>query len=168
MENDKPHDGHGEPQHGVETHGTKAYVVFWLSLGANAVLMFLFMFVMINTWRAFVFNLNFVYMALVMAAPMGILMLASMPRMYNDRKKNLISYGVLVVVLVVSFAFIRNQTFVGDKAFLDSMIPHHSGAILMCRKAKLTDPEIKGLCHSIEKSQQDEIDQMRRIKARLP
>jgi uncharacterized protein (DUF305 family) len=48
------------------------------------------------------------------------------------------------------------------------MIPHHSGAILMCRQAKITDPEIKSLCQGIEKSQQQEIDQMNAIRARHP
>jgi len=145
----------------------RAYLKFWLSLAANAVLMFLFMFVMINTWGEFVFNLNFFYMALVMAAPMGILMLATMPKMYADKTKTILSYAALAVILAASFAFIRQQAFIGDKAFLDSMIPHHSGAILMCRKARLTDPEVVGLCRSIEKSQQEEIDQMKRIKTRL-
>ncbi len=70
-------------------------------------------------------------------------------------------------MLAGSFAFIRNQTLIGDRAFLDSMIPHHSGAILMRRKARLTDPEIRSPCRNIETSQQGEIDQMRRIKARL-
>jgi len=148
-------------------HRIGPYVKFWLSLAANAILMFVFMFVMINTWSEFIFNLNFVYMALVMAAPMGILMLATMPKMYAAGKKNMMSYIALAVILIGSFAFIRQQTLIGDRAFLDSMIPHHSGAILMCRKAKLTDPEILSLCQGIKKSQQDEIDQMRRIKARL-
>jgi uncharacterized protein (DUF305 family) len=41
------------------------------------------------------------------------------------------------------------------------MIPHHSGAILMCRKADLKDPEIRRLCGEIIKGQQSEIDWMR-------
>jgi len=43
------------------------------------------------------------------------------------------------------------------------MIPHHSGAILMCREASITDPEIKSLCQMIMEGQQQEIDQMRAI-----
>ncbi len=34
------------------------------------------------------------------------------------------------------------QAGIGDKEFLRSMIPHHSGAILMCEQATLTDPEM--------------------------
>ncbi|WP_247784711.1 MULTISPECIES: DUF305 domain-containing protein [Bradyrhizobium] len=47
------------------------------------------------------------------------------------------------------------------------MIPHHSGAILMCQQAKLTDPEIVRLCGEIERSQRQEIDQMKAILRRI-
>ena len=46
------------------------------------------------------------------------------------------------------------------------MIPHHSGAILMCREASLRDPELKTLCQDIIRSQQQEIEQMKGILAR--
>jgi uncharacterized protein (DUF305 family) len=40
------------------------------------------------------------------------------------------------------------------------MIPHHSGAILMCEGAPLQDPENRELCKAIVASQRREIDQM--------
>lgn len=46
------------------------------------------------------------------------------------------------------------------------MIPHHSGAILMCEKASLTDAEIKSLCSEIVAAQKKEIAQMEAILAR--
>ena len=46
------------------------------------------------------------------------------------------------------------------------MIPHHSGAILMCQQASLTDPEVLGLCEEIVSSQEREIAQMKAILAR--
>jgi uncharacterized protein (DUF305 family) len=49
---------------------------------------------------------------------------------------------------------------IGDRAFLRSMIPHHSGAILMCEEARLEDPEVRALCKEIIESQQREIDWM--------
>ena len=57
----------------------------------------------------------------------------------------------------------RYQTGIGDVGFLRSMIPHHSGAILMCREAAITDPELVKLCGEITESQRREIDQMNRI-----
>jgi uncharacterized protein (DUF305 family) len=47
------------------------------------------------------------------------------------------------------------------------MIPHHSGAILMCQNASLSDPELKKLCASIVSGQQSEIDEMKAILTRL-
>ena len=52
----------------------------------------------------------------------------------------------------------------GDSRFLRSMIPHHAGAILMCEKARVDDPEIKKLCAGIIRSRTTGIVQM---KARL-
>jgi uncharacterized protein (DUF305 family) len=40
------------------------------------------------------------------------------------------------------------------------MIPHHSGALLMCREAPITDKEIKGLCDTITAGRQGEINRM--------
>jgi uncharacterized protein (DUF305 family) len=40
------------------------------------------------------------------------------------------------------------------------MIPHHSGAILMCEQSNLTDPEIISLCDEIVQTAYSvEIDQ---------
>lgn len=47
------------------------------------------------------------------------------------------------------------------RLFLRSMIPHHSGAILMCAKAPLRDAEIQRLCKTIIAGQADEIRQMK-------
>jgi len=41
------------------------------------------------------------------------------------------------------------------------MIPHHGGAILMCKEARIQDQEIKDLCKNIISSQQAEIVQMK-------
>jgi uncharacterized protein (DUF305 family) len=46
------------------------------------------------------------------------------------------------------------------------MIPHHSGAILMCERASLTDPGITALCGQIVKAQQGDIAQMEAMLAR--
>jgi len=58
------------------------------------------------------------------------------------------------------------QLLIGDTQFLRSMIPHHSGAILMCERGKISDPEINTLCGQIIQSQKQEIDQMKQILTR--
>ena len=50
---------------------------------------------------------------------------------------------------------------------LRSMIPHHAGAIWMCKEAAIQDPEIRDLCGNIEAGQQQEINQMKAILGRL-
>jgi uncharacterized protein (DUF305 family) len=97
-------------------------------------------------------------------------MLLMMGMMYPDRKLNLILYAAFALVFVLSFIGMRAQSLVGDKQFVRSMIPHHSGAILMCREASIRDPEIRELCFKpdgIIDSQSREIAQMKTIMDRL-
>ena len=98
---------------------------------------------------------------------MGAIMLATMGGMYRNRKLNAALYVAFAAIFVLSFVGIRQQSLVGDDQFLRSMIPHHSGAIMMCEEAKLTDPEIRRLCGEIIQAQRDEIAEMKRIMDRL-
>ena len=102
-------------------------------------------------------------MTLAMVAPMGILMLATMGHMYPNRTLNTALYLGFAGLFAVAVLFTRTQAFVGDAQFLRSMIPHHSGAVLMCEQASLTDPEIIALCDGIVRGQQAEIAQMQAL-----
>ncbi|WP_375398920.1 DUF305 domain-containing protein [uncultured Sphingomonas sp.] len=133
----------------------------------SGVIMYLAMFVMIDGLGSFYNNLNMLYMTLIMLAPMTIGMTLGMMSMFPNKRANAAILVVSAVALLGSFALIRTQTTIGDTAFLRSMIPHHSGAILMCREAKLRDPEVKRLCGEIIKSQRQEIDEMKGILQRL-
>jgi len=142
----------------------------YLRLGAELVLdfivMYLVMYAMIATLAHFRFNLNNVYMTLMMVAPMTVIMLVSMRSMFPSQRMNFLIGAGAVVVFAISFAGMRTQAGVGNAEFLRSMIPHHSGAILMCEKASLTDAEIKTLCGEIVAAQRKEIAQMEAILAR--
>ena len=72
-----------------------------------------------------------------------------------------------VVIFAGSFYAMRSQAAIGDRELIRGMIPHHSGAILMCGKAKLTDPELIALCDEIVDAQEREISQMQAILDRL-
>ena len=98
---------------------------------------------------------------------MAILMIMMMGAMYRNKKLNIAIGLGFVAVFVASFGAMREQAAVGDEQFLRSMIPHHSGAILMCREAVLRDPEVRGLCEQIVQSQRVEIAQMKQILARF-
>jgi uncharacterized protein (DUF305 family) len=142
---------------------TRHYGKFALNLLISFVLMYLVMFTMIDGLNDFYNNLNTFYMAIMMVAPMGMLMLLMMGSMYRNKRLNLALHLVFAVLFVAAFAFMRTQAFIGNEQFLRSMIPHHSGAILMCREAPLTDPEIAALCGRIVDSQRQEIAEMTRI-----
>src|SRR5688500_800716 len=129
------------------------YRMLGANLGLSAMVMYLVMFTMIDGTADFYNNINTLYMALMMVSPMAILMLAMTGSMYSNRKLNLVLYAGFAAVFILSFAAMRAQALVGDRQFLRSMIPHHSGAVLMCRESAIRDPEIIALCGAIETSQ---------------
>jgi uncharacterized protein (DUF305 family) len=129
-------------------------------------MMYILMYAMANSVSNAYSNINQLYMAGLMTAPMVIIELFVMRGMYTDKRRNAIIMAVSVVAGVVFFAGIRQQVGVGDSQFLRSMIPHHASAILMCGQAPIDAPDIKRLCASIIMSQQAEIDQMKAMLAR--
>ena len=142
------------------------YRMLGINLALSAIVMYLVMFAMIDTFAEFFNNLNMLYMTLMMVAPMGALMLMMMGHMYRNRTLNFVLYAVFAGLFALGTLGTRAQAGIGNVQFLRSMIPHHSGAILMCRQASITDPEIVALCGRIRQSQRDEIDQMKRILER--
>lgn len=136
----------------------------------SLVVMYLVMYTMIDGWGDYRNNLNMFYMALTMWAPMGILMIAlmgGMGGMYRNSHMNIALYVVFAVLTIGSLWATRTQALINDRQFIQSMVPHHSGAILMCREAKLQDPELVQLCREISQGQRREIEQMNAIAARL-
>jgi uncharacterized protein (DUF305 family) len=151
----------------IQGAAMKHYVLLAANLVSSAVVMYLAMFTMIDGLDDFYNNANMAYMTITMVAPMGALMLLTMRSMYKVPKLNAALYVLFAASCIGSFAFTRTQAAIGDVQFLRSMVPHHSGAILMCRESALADTEIVELCRRIIRSQQEEIDQMNRILARL-
>ena len=153
----------------MEQHAQKAqshYTHLAVEMAIDFVIMYLVMYTMIATRAHFYLNINNVYMTLMMVSPMVIVMLISMRSMFNVARLNwLIGLGA-AALFVASYAGMRTQAGVGDAQFLRSMIPHHSGAILMCEQASLADPEIVALCSDIVRAQRAEIAKMKAILAR--
>ncbi len=106
-------------------------------------------------------------MAALMTSSMVLIELPIMMSMYKSKKLNIAIIAAGIAVLFGSWFAIRQEAAITDRQLLRSMIPHHSGAILMCREAAIQDQEVKDLCKSIISSQQSEIDQMQRILDRL-
>jgi len=146
------------------------YTMLAVNLALSLAIMYFAMFSMIWSWSQFVQNINFFYMALVMWAPMAIVMMLTMRMMYMHRTLNMALYAAFAVVFVLSLWGVRHQGLVDDRRFVESMIPHHSGALTMCNRASLRDAEVRELCfkpNGIVDSQTREIEQMKRILRRL-
>ena len=143
------------------------YVTFAVMVALHFVAMYFLMYAMVNSADEVRHSINQVYMAALMTASMILIELPLMRGMYPNRKRNAVLWGVGVLLLVGSWLGIRQQVAVGDTQFLRSMIPHHSGAILMCREADLKDREVIDLCKQIVEGQQREITQMEAILRRF-
>lgn len=142
------------------------YIRFAWMLVLSFAAMYVLMYAMVDRIGNAVPNINQFYMAGLMTAPMAILEIALMGRMYPDKRKNITIVLLGAVVLAACWFGIRAQAGVGDRQFLKSMIPHHAGAILMCEQASLTKPDVRALCEGIVKAQEQEIARMRVLLAR--
>src|SRR5688572_1625944 len=89
------------------------------------VAMYILMYAMVNSFGNVFNNINQVYMAGLMAAPMVLIELLLMGGMYKDKRLNVAIGAVSIVAMVSFFALIRQQAAVTDRQFLRSMIPHH-------------------------------------------
>jgi uncharacterized protein (DUF305 family) len=152
------HNPQGKQQQGMhKAHYKKLALMALLSF----ICMYILMYSMVNSFSNVFNNINQFYMAALMTMPMIIIEVVLMSSMYMNKKRNSVIIAVSSVALIAFYLFTRQQTAVNDKQFLRSMIPHHAGAILMCEKANIQDPEIKELCKKIRAGQQQEIDQMK-------
>lgn len=150
--------------HSGQMHGS--YKQLAVELLIDFVIMYLVMYTMIASLDHLVLNINNAYMTLMMVAPMALVMLIGMRSMFPSRRFNLAIGVGAAAVFAASFIAMRTQAAVGDEQFLRSMIPHHSGAILMCEQSSITDPELSALCKQIVESQKSEIAQMQAILER--
>lgn len=125
--------------------------------------MYVLMYAMVDSFANVYPSFNQFYMAGLMTAPMLIIELALMGSMYPNKKMNALLILAGVIALVLFWMLIRQQTAITDRQFLKSMIPHHAGAILMCKEAPIRDVQIQELCRTITSGQQAEINQMKTI-----
>lgn len=143
------------------------YVRFAAMILLSFAAMYTLMYAMIHTLADFFPNLNQFYMAGLMTMPMIILELVLMWPMYPKKWLNWLLIGIAVLLLGFFWCGIRLQIGVSDGEFVRSMVPHHSGAILMCEEAALTRPDLIELCDTIVRGQRDEIEAMKKILEQL-
>lgn len=148
----------------ASSHAGKSHYKHLLVMAVLSFLaMYALMYAMVDALENVYNSLNQFYMAGLMTTSMVIIELIVMRVMYHDKRRNVLIGAASVAGLVGFFLFIRAQAAISDRQFLRSMIPHHSGAILMCQQASITDADIRRLCQGILSSQQAEIDQMKAL-----
>ena len=126
----------------------------------SMVSMYFLMYAMVDQPSSVYGNLNQFFMAALMTAPMVVTELLVMRGMYPNARRNALIIVMSLMVGAAMFLFIRRQAAITDEQFLRSMIPHHSGAILMCERAQLQNAELRELCDAIVESQREEINLM--------
>lgn len=148
---------------GRSHHTQGSYRKLFVALGLSLVAMYFLTMAFVASWGDIFFNLSNFYMAILMVAPMGLIMLFVMRSMFVNKRLNTVLVIGFVALFFIALWMGRQNVFVGNDQFLRSMIPHHSRAVLVCEEAPITDPDIKDLCSQIIESQQEEIDIMKRM-----
>ena len=107
------------------------------------------------------------WMAIVMGATMGVIMLGFMWSMYKNVKRNLAILAGCAVAFAIALWLVRSQETVDDVSYMKAMIPHHSIAIMTSERAHIKDPEVRRLADGILEAQVREIAEMKRLIAKL-
>ncbi len=144
-----------------------SYKKLFITLAISALLMYLMMFLNMNSINDYYTSLTRIYMALMMVSPMAILMIIMMGKMYPNKRYNSIIILISVLVFTATLTGLRTQVPIHDKEYLKAMIPHHSSAIMTSRNADIKDPQVRKLADSIIRSQQREINEMNRMIEKL-
>ncbi len=100
------------------------------------------------------------FMTLLMGASMAVIMLLYMLGMYKDWRVNTAILVVSALVFGGVLFLVRSQTTVQDRAYMSSMIPHHSIAILTSERSEIRDVRVCELAVEIIRAQRREIDEM--------
>jgi len=144
-----------------------SYKMFMVMMVISFFIMYCIMFVNIDKLDHYHTSATRIYMALLMVAPMAIVMMLMMGKMYPNKKYNSSIIIASIVVFGAVLAALRTQTPIGDVQYMKAMIPHHSSAILVSKHANIKDAEVKQLSEQIIKSQEEEIAKMKAILDRM-
>jgi uncharacterized protein (DUF305 family) len=141
----------------------KNYRNFGFMMLASFVLMYVIMFLNVDDIDHVYINITRFYMTVMMICAMAILMLAMMPMMYANKRKNLLLILFTSLVFVLAFIGVHKQTGISDIAYMRGMIPHHSIAIMTSKNANITDKRVRKLADGIIHTQVKEIAEMKAL-----
>jgi uncharacterized protein (DUF305 family) len=131
------------------------------------VIMYVVMFLNMDSVDHYHTSTTRIYMAILMIAPMAIVMMTMMGKMYPNKRTNTGIIITAIIVFIVTLTALRMQTPISDVQYMKAMIPHHSSAILTSKHAHIKDPEVRKLADSIIAAQVREIQQMETILNRM-
>jgi uncharacterized protein (DUF305 family) len=144
-----------------------SYKMFSIMMAISFLIMYCVMFLNMDKLVHYHTSMTRIYMALLMVAPMAVIMMVMMGNMYPNKKLNIsIIIGGIVLFIVILIG-LRTQTPIGDVQYMKAMIPHHSSAIMTSKSANIKDSEVRKLADSIIASQEREIAQMENILKRM-
>lgn len=141
----------------------KNYIKYFGMIFTSSILMFLVMY--LNTYQLnhVYFSETRLYMTILSTCVMAVVMLVFMLHMLKNKKINIAVIAVSILVFTTSFFLMRNQTTIDDVDYMESMIPHHSIAILTSERAKISDPRVRELADEIIEAQKREIEEMKEL-----
>jgi hypothetical protein len=143
------------------------YGRFAAMIATSTVMMFGLMYLNTYALSHVEFSQTRMWMAVVMGATMGVIMLGFMWSMYENMKLNLAILAGCGVAFAAALWLVRSQETVDDVSFMKAMIPHHSIAIMTSERAHIKDPGVRKLADGIIDAQVREITEMKRLIARL-
>ena len=133
---------------------------FAAMIATSTFVMFFLMYQLIYTLDHATFSVNRLVSSLIMGAVMTVVMLGYMWSMYRGTNVKIAVLAGAVLLGGVLLYLNRAQALIGDSAFMNAMIPHHSIAINNARKADIADPRVRKLADEIIASQVREIREM--------
>lgn len=134
---------------------------FAAMIAVSTAIMFALMYHLVYEPAHVLFSLTRLLGAFIMGAVMTVIMLAFMWRMYQGIGTKVMVMAGAALVAVGLLWMNRGQVLVGDEAFMQAMIPHHSIAINNARKARISDPRVRALADGIIAGQVKEIREMK-------
>lgn len=143
------------------------YGRFWAMVATSTAIGWAAMY--LNTYQLdhVFFSWTRVFMAMIMGGVMTAVMMAFMWKMYPNKRANLAVLGAAAVLFLAGLGLVRSQATVGDVAYMEAMIPHHSIAVLTSSRSRIEDPRVRKLADGIIEAQVREIEEMKLLIADL-
>jgi hypothetical protein len=138
----------------------KAYARFAAMIATSTVVMFVLTYTNAYAFDHVRWSQERFYMALLMGGAMSVVMLGFMWSMHRNRTINIAIVVGSIVLMTTALFLSREQVFIGDRAYMKAMIPHHSIAILTSERANISDLRVCALANGITAAQREEIAEM--------